>query len=57
MARALEAARAAGVTEVVFGDLFLSDVRAYREAKLAGTGIAPSVPAVGTRHLDRSRAR
>src|SRR5512146_3310721 len=39
MARALAAARAEGVTHVVFGDLFLPDVRAYREAKLAGTGI------------------
>lgn len=47
MARALEAARAEGVTEVVFGDLFLSDVRAYREAKLAGTGIAPRFPLWG----------
>ena len=38
MARALEAARARGVTRIVFGDLHLADVRAYREAKLAGTG-------------------
>ena len=31
----------------MFGDLFLSDVRAYREAKLAGTGIAPRFPLWG----------
>ena len=29
---------------VIFGDLFLEDVRAYRESKLAGTGIAPLFP-------------
>ena len=44
MAAALAAARNAGVTHVVFGDLFLADVRAYREAKLAGTGITPLFP-------------
>lgn len=47
MARALAEARAAGVTHVVFGDLFLEDVRAYREAKLAGSGIAPVFPLWG----------
>ena len=47
MARALAEARAAGVTHVVFGDLFLEDVRAYRVAKLAGTGIEPSFPLWG----------
>ena len=44
MAEALRAARAEGVTRVVFGDLFLQDIRSYREAKLAGTGIAPIFP-------------
>jgi uncharacterized protein (TIGR00290 family) len=44
MAAALAEAKAAGVTQVVFGDLFLEDVRAYREQKLAGTGIAPMFP-------------
>jgi diphthamide synthase (EF-2-diphthine--ammonia ligase) len=32
------------VTHVIFGDLFLADVRAYREQKLAGSGIAPVFP-------------
>ena len=32
MARALEAACADGVSHVVFGDLFLEDLRVYREA-------------------------
>jgi uncharacterized protein (TIGR00290 family) len=47
MARAMAEARAAGVTRVVFGDLFLEDVRAYREQKLAGTGIEPVFPLWG----------
>jgi uncharacterized protein (TIGR00290 family) len=44
MAAALAEAHAAGVTRVIFGDLFLEDVRAYREQKLSGTGIAPVFP-------------
>jgi uncharacterized protein (TIGR00290 family) len=44
MADALAQARAAGVTHIIFGDLFLPDVRAYREQKLAGTGITPLFP-------------
>src|SRR5512140_2259182 len=47
MAAAVLTARAEGVTELVFGDLFLEDVRAYREAKLAGTGITPRFPLWG----------
>jgi uncharacterized protein (TIGR00290 family) len=37
-------AKASGVTEMAFGDLFLADIRAYREQQLAGTGIAPIFP-------------
>jgi uncharacterized protein (TIGR00290 family) len=44
MATALAQAKAAGVTHVIFGDLFLEDVRRYREEKLTGTGIAPVFP-------------
>jgi uncharacterized protein (TIGR00290 family) len=33
-----------GITHIIFGDLFLADIRAYREQKLAGTGIAPVFP-------------
>jgi uncharacterized protein (TIGR00290 family) len=47
MARALALARDAGVTHVAFGDLFLEDVRAYREAKLAGSGLSPAFPLWG----------
>jgi uncharacterized protein (TIGR00290 family) len=44
MSEALRAATASGVTHVVFGDLFLRDIRAYRESKLAGTGLTPVFP-------------
>lgn len=44
MAAAIEQAKADGVTHIVFGDLFLQDVRAYREEKLAGSGITPVFP-------------
>jgi diphthamide synthase (EF-2-diphthine--ammonia ligase) len=39
---------AAGVTAFAFGDLFLADIRAYRERQLAGTGIEPLFPVWGT---------
>jgi diphthamide synthase (EF-2-diphthine--ammonia ligase) len=35
------------VTAMVFGDLFLTDIRAYREQALAGTGIEPVFPLWG----------
>jgi uncharacterized protein (TIGR00290 family) len=44
MAAALAEAKTEGVTQVIFGDLFLEDVRRYREERLAGTGIAPMFP-------------
>lgn len=47
MAVALAEARRDSVTHVIFGDLFLDDVRAYRERRLAGTGIAPLFPLWG----------
>jgi uncharacterized protein (TIGR00290 family) len=44
MAATLARAKADGITHVVFGDLFLDDIRAYRERQLAGSGIAPVFP-------------
>jgi uncharacterized protein (TIGR00290 family) len=44
---AVEAAVAAGFTHVAFGDLFLEDVRQYREDRLAGTGLEPLFPLWG----------
>jgi uncharacterized protein (TIGR00290 family) len=34
----------AGFTHLAFGDLFLEDVRRYREERLAGSGLAPLFP-------------
>jgi uncharacterized protein (TIGR00290 family) len=47
MTTALSQAKAEGVTHAIFGDLFLEDVRAYREAKMVGTGVAPVFPLWG----------
>jgi len=44
MAAAIDDAKARGITHMIFGDLFLEDVRAYRERQLAGTGITPVFP-------------
>ena len=44
MAAAVAAAKARGVTHIIFGDLFLQDIRAYREKQLAGTGMTPLFP-------------
>jgi uncharacterized protein (TIGR00290 family) len=47
MAEACRDAVAAGFTHVAFGDLFLEDVRRYREARLAETGLTPLFPLWG----------
>lgn len=44
MSAAVATARESGVSSVVFGDLFLEDVRAYRERSLAGSGLTPLFP-------------
>lgn len=44
MGEAMRAAHEQGVTQIIFGDLFLEDIRAYREEKLRGSGIAPLFP-------------
>ncbi len=48
MQEAIDRARREGVTHIAFGDLFLEDIRAYRERQLAGTGIEPLFPLWGT---------
>jgi uncharacterized protein (TIGR00290 family) len=40
--------RQEGITHCAFGDLFLEDIRAYREKMLAGTAITPLFPIWGT---------
>lgn len=44
MRRLIKEAKEEAVTHMAFGDLFLEDIRAYRERQLAGTGIAPLFP-------------
>ena len=35
---------AEGFDTIAFGDLFLQDIRAYRERQLAGSGLSPTFP-------------
>lgn len=53
MASACERAVKLGISSIAFGDLFLEDVRRYREDKLRGTGLQPLFPIWGldTREL------
>lgn len=44
MSEAIASAKREGITHIIFGDLFLEDVRAYRVEKLKGTGITPVFP-------------
>lgn len=44
MAEALERAQADGITHVIFGDLFLADLRAWREEKLNSIGMSCVFP-------------
>ena len=44
MKTAIDGFVADGFTHVAFGDLFLEDVRRYREDRLAGSGLAPLFP-------------
>jgi uncharacterized protein (TIGR00290 family) len=47
MTQTIDAGLCDGVEHFVFGDLFLEDVRRYRETQLHGTGIAPLFPLWG----------
>ena len=47
MAEAVGRAVAEGFIQVAFGDLFLEDVRQYREDRLAGSGLTPIFPLFG----------
>jgi uncharacterized protein (TIGR00290 family) len=44
MAAAVERIKADGVRHMVFGDLFLEDIRTYREARLAAAGMTGIFP-------------
>lgn len=47
MREAMSRAKAAGITHVAFGDLFLEDVRRYRVERMVGTGLEPLFPLWG----------
>jgi diphthamide synthase (EF-2-diphthine--ammonia ligase) len=47
MAAAVERAVSEGFTHAAFGDLFLEDIRRYREERLAGSGLTPMFPLFG----------
>lgn len=47
LATAVNTAMDDGFTHVAFGDLFLEDVRQYREDRLRGTGLTPLFPLWG----------
>ena len=47
MGTAIRRALVDGVTVMAFGDLFLEEVRQYRETQLAGTGLTPLFPIWG----------
>jgi uncharacterized protein (TIGR00290 family) len=53
MGEACAAIKASGVQHMIFGDLFLEDIRAYRERNLAALGMTPIFPLWGrnTRRL------
>jgi len=44
MGEAVARAVGQGITHIIFGDLFLADIRIYREQKLAGSGLTPLFP-------------
>ena len=53
MAAACASAVSEGISGIAFGDLFLEDIRRYREDRLRGTGLEPIFPiwGRGTREL------
>ena len=55
MGAAVQQAVADGFTHCAFGDLFLEDVRQYREERLAGTGLTPIFPLWGRPTAELSR--
>jgi len=55
MAGAVARAVSDGVTHMAFGDLFLEDIRRYREERLAGTGVTPLFPLFGANTAQLAR--
>ncbi len=57
MAQVVARAVAEGFTHVAFADLFLDDIRRYREERLAGSGLTPLFPLFNTPDRTPSLAR
>jgi len=55
MADTVARAVADGFTHIAFGDLFLDDIRRYREERLAGSGLTPLFPLFGADTVALSR--
>ena len=55
MSEAVGRAVAEGFSHVAFGDLFLEDIRRYREERLAGSGLTPIFPLFGLNTTDLAR--
>ncbi len=55
MDQAMRQAREEGVRHVIFGDLFLEDVRKYREDKLGACGMTPVFPIWGRNTTELAR--
>jgi uncharacterized protein (TIGR00290 family) len=47
MGAAMSQARACGISHIAFGDLYLADIRKYREEKLQAVGMTPLFPVWG----------
>ncbi|MBW4027888.1 adenine nucleotide alpha hydrolase [Acidipila rosea] len=47
MRQACQRAKGEGIEAIAFGDLFLEDIRRYREERLADTGLTPLFPVWG----------
>ena len=47
MADFIDQVKSQGIDTIAFGDLFLEEIRSYREESLAGTGITPLFPLWG----------
>ena len=56
MEAALARAKDEGITHVAFGDLFLADIRSYREERMAGAGMTPVFPLWGRDTADLASA-
>ena len=56
MATAVQRAVDEGCTHMAFGDLFLEDIRRYREERLAGSGLTPVFPLFGLDTTTLARA-